>query len=84
MGGSTRPFAVRPGEGSTRSQTSTLLASADVFDDLDEFVNAIAVVAGEVDEFFGSLDDGPAFGCAGDGDAAAASELEQSFVAEQP
>jgi hypothetical protein len=26
--------------------------SADVFDDLDQFVEAVAVVAGEVDEFF--------------------------------
>jgi hypothetical protein len=52
--------------------------SADVFDDRDEFVEAVAVVAGEVDEFFGSLDDGAAFGCAGDRDAAPAAELEQS------
>ncbi len=42
------------------------------------------MVAGEVDELSGSLDDVAAFGCAGDGDAAAASELEESFVAEHP
>ena len=42
------------------------------------------MVAGEVDEFLCSLDDGAAFGRAGDGDAAAAPELEQSLVAEQP
>jgi hypothetical protein len=53
-----------------------------VFDDLDELVEAVALVAGEVDEFFGSLDDGTAFWCAGDGDSASAAELEQSFVAE--
>ena len=41
------------------------------------------MLAGEVDEFLGSLDDGAAFGGAGDGDAAAAAELEQAFVAEQ-
>jgi hypothetical protein len=58
--------------------------SGDVFDDLDEFVDAVAVVAGEVDEFSGSLDDCATFGCAGDGDAAAASEFEQAFVSELP
>ena len=41
-------------------------------------------MAGEVDELPGSLDDGAAFGCARDGDSAAAPELEQSLVAEQP
>ena len=41
------------------------------------------MVAGEVDELLGSLDDGAAFGCAGDRDAAAAAELEQSFVSEE-
>src|SRR5262249_19164202 len=34
-------------------------------DDLDQFVEAVAVVAGEVDELFGSLDDSATFGCAG-------------------
>jgi hypothetical protein len=59
-------------------------SSADVLDDLDQLVEAVALPAGEVDEFFGSLDDGAAFGCSGDMDAASASELEQSFVAELP
>ena len=52
-------------------------------DDLDEFVGAVAVLAGVVDEFAGFLDDGAVFGCAGDGDAAAAAEFEESFVAEE-
>ena len=50
--------------------------SADVFDDRDQLVEAVFLAAGEVDELLGSLDDGPAFGCAGHHDAAAASELE--------
>jgi hypothetical protein len=58
--------------------------SADVLDDLDQLVEAVALLAGEVDEFRRSLDDGAAFGRAGDGDAAPAAELEQSLVAEQP
>ena len=39
----------------------------DVLDDLDEFVGAVAVLAGVVDEVAGFLDDGAVFGCAGDG-----------------
>jgi hypothetical protein len=41
-------------------------------------------LAGEVDELFGSLNDGGAFGCAGYGDAATAPKLEQSLVLQQP
>jgi hypothetical protein len=37
-----------------------------------------------VDEVAGFLEDGAVFGCAGDGDAAAAAEFEESFVAEEP
>jgi hypothetical protein len=37
------------------------VSSADVLDDLDELVEAVAMAAGEVDELFGSLDDGAAF-----------------------
>jgi hypothetical protein len=59
-------------------------ASADVFDDLDQLVEAVALAAGEVDELFRSLDDGAAFGCPCNRGAAPASELEQSLVAEQP
>jgi hypothetical protein len=57
--------------------------SVDVLDDLDEFVGAVAVLAGVVDEVACFLEDGPPFGGTGDGDAAAAAEFEQSFVAEQ-
>jgi hypothetical protein len=45
-------------------------------DDLDELVGAVEVAAGECDELSGLLDYAPAFGCAGDGDAASAPELE--------
>jgi Tol biopolymer transport system component len=69
----------RNGQGST---TAACL-SADVFDDLDQLVEAIALLAGEVDELFCSLDDGAAFGCPGDRDAPSASELEQSLVAQE-
>lgn len=37
------------------------MSSADVLDDLDELVEAVAMAAGEVDELFGSVDDGAAF-----------------------
>ena len=47
-----------------------------------EFVGLVAVAAGEVEEFLGLFDDGAVFGVSGDGDAAAAAELEQAFVAE--
>jgi hypothetical protein len=52
-------------------------------DDLDEFVGAVAVSAGECDEVSGLLDDGTAFRCGRDGDAASAPKLEQSFVAKE-
>ena len=54
----------------------------DVLDDLYEFVDAIAVFAGECDELPCSLDDGATLGRSGDCDAAAAAELEQAFLAE--
>ena len=57
-------------------------SSADVFDDPDEFVEAVALAAGEVDELPCALNDGATFGRPGDQDAAAAAELEQSLVAE--
>ena len=58
--------------------------SADVFDDADEFVGAVALAAGEVDELLGPLDDGSAFGRRRDGDAAAASELESLRRLDRP
>ena len=42
------------------------------------------MLAGVLDEFSGALDDGAAFGGADHGDAAAAFELQESFVAQQP
>ena len=56
--------------------------SPEVLDDLDELVWSVALEAGEVDEFFGACDDCALFWGAGDGDAATAAELEESFVAE--
>ena len=47
-----------------------------VFDDLDWLVHAVALLAGEVDEFLRSLDDSAAFRCARDRDAAPAAELQ--------
>ena len=61
-----------------------LLGGSDALDDLDQLIDAVAVVAGVVNEFACSLDDCAAFGCREDGDAASASELEQSFVAKEP
>jgi hypothetical protein len=59
-----------------------LLVSGEVFDDLDEFVGAVSVLACEVEELSSALDDRAAFRCAGNRDAAAAAEFEQAFVAE--
>ena len=56
--------------------------SSEFLDDLDEFVGFVAVAAGVVQEFFCSFGDGALLWGAGDGDAAAAAELEQAFVAE--
>ena len=50
--------------------------SADLLDDLDQFIGAVALLAGEVDQVPCSLDDCSAFGCARDGDAAPAPEFE--------
>src|SRR5262249_49262648 len=57
---------------------------SDVFDDFDEFVDAVAVVTGEGDELPRALDNGAQLRCAGDRDAAPAAELEKSLVAEHP
>ena len=56
--------------------------SADVLDDLDQLVEAVALAAGELDELPRSLDDGAAFGRPRNRDATPAPELEQSLVAE--
>jgi hypothetical protein len=71
---------VSPRSAAARREAS----SADVFDDLDQLVQVITLTAGVLDKFSCSLDDGAALGRPGDGDATAASELEQSLVAEQP
>jgi hypothetical protein len=56
--------------------------SPELLDDVDEFVGFVAVDAGVVEELFGLFDEGTVFGGAGDGDAAAAAEFEEAFVAE--
>jgi hypothetical protein len=67
-----------------RRRLRASLPSADLLDDLDELVHAVALAAGEGDELPRSLDDSPAFGRPCDRDATPAPELEQSLVAEQP
>ena len=52
-------------------------------DHADEFVAAIAVAAGELDELVDGAEDGAVLGGAGDGYAAAAAKLEQAFVAQR-
>jgi hypothetical protein len=59
-----------------------LLVSGEVFDDPDELVGAVSVLACEVDEVSSALDDRAVFRCAGNRDAAAAAEFEQALVAE--
>jgi hypothetical protein len=56
--------------------------SPELLDDLDEFVGFVAVGAGVVEEFFCLVDERALLGSAGDGDAAAAAEVEEAFVAE--
>ena len=56
--------------------------SPELSDEVDEFVGLVALVAGVVEEVFGFFDEGALFGGAGDGDAAAAAEFEQTLVAE--
>ena len=55
--------------------------SGDAFDDPDDLVDAVAVATREFDELAGLVEHCTAFGCAGDRDAAATSELEQTFIA---
>ena len=50
--------------------------SADVFDDLDELVHAVALPASELDELFRTLDDEAAFWRPCNRDSTPASELE--------
>ncbi|MFY9579022.1 MAG: hypothetical protein WAQ33_06835 [Gaiellaceae bacterium] len=56
--------------------------SADAVDDLDEFVGAVALSARELDEILRLRDHRAVLWCAGDGNAAAATEFEEAFLAE--
>ena len=56
--------------------------SAEVLDDLDEFVGLVALGTRIAEEISGAFDDGGLLRGAGDSDPAATTELEQSFVAE--
>ena len=56
--------------------------SPELSDEVDEFVGFVALGAGVVEEFFGAFGDGTLLWGAGDGDAAAAAEFEEAFVAE--
>jgi hypothetical protein len=55
--------------------------SPEPLDDLNHFVGFVALSAGERDEFIAASDDEGLFGSAADGDAAAAAELEEAFIA---
>jgi hypothetical protein len=68
----------------TDSSGVEAVVSAEAFDDADQLVGAVALLASEADEVFGAGDDCAALGAAGDGDAAPAAELEQFLVAQQP
>ena len=57
--------------------------SPELSDEVDEFVGFVALGAGVVEEVFGFFDEGALFGGAGHGEAAAAAEFEQAFVAER-
>ena len=57
--------------------------SADVFDDRYQLVQAVTVLATELDELACLQHDDTALGCSRDGDASTATELEKSFVAEE-
>jgi hypothetical protein len=59
-----------------RADPRQCVLSAHVFDDLDQLVDAVAVLPGKVDELLRSLDDSATFGRACNRDAAAAAELE--------
>jgi hypothetical protein len=60
------------------------LRSADLLDDLDELVHAVALVPCELNELSCALDDSPALGRPRDRDATPAPELEQALIAEHP
>jgi hypothetical protein len=57
---------------------------SEVFDDLDEFVHAVALPLRELDELTRSLDNGTPLGRPSDRDPAPAPELEEALIAEQP
>src|SRR5581483_1680383 len=56
--------------------------SSELLDDVDELVGLVAVRACVVEELFCFFDEDTLLGRAGDGDAAAAPELEEAFVPE--
>ena len=68
------PETVRPLKAGRRS--------AEFFDDPYEFVRAVALAAGELDEFPCPGHDRSAFWCTDDRDSASASELQEPFVAQ--
>jgi hypothetical protein len=55
-----------------------------VLDDRYQLVLAVALLAGEVYEFSGAVDDLPLFGGSRYSDAQAASELEQALITQHP
>src|SRR6476469_6687423 len=56
--------------------------SPELLNEADEFVGFVALGSSVVEELSCAFDEGALFGGAGDGDAAAAAEFEQAFVAQ--
>ena len=57
--------------------------SRNLLNDLDELFSAIALGAGKLDQFLCAYDDRVSLGAAGDRNASAAAEVEQSFVTQE-
>ena len=61
---------------SSRVNTGEVGGLADALDDLDQFLGAVALLAGEADELAGAGKNSPTFGCTGDVNASATPELQ--------
>ena len=68
--------------GETRRE-AFLSASANVFDDLNQLVQTVALAASELDELSRTLHDGTPLGRPGNRDATPAPELQQPLVTQQ-
>ena len=66
------------------ASVDALRRRAGALDDLEQLVEAVALPPRELDQLVRPGDDGAALGAACDGDAAAAAEVEQPLVAQDP